>query len=83
MILDIHKSLMHASMLSRFSCIRLCVTLWTLARQAPLSMGFSRKEYRSGLLCPPPRDLPEPGIEPVSPALASDSLPLVPPGYLC
>ena len=40
--------------------------LWTVARQAPLSMGLSRQEYWSGLPCPPPRDLPNPGIEPVS-----------------
>ena len=48
-------------------------TLWTAACQAPLSMGFSRLEYWSGLLCPPPGDLPDPGIEPASlmfPALA-------------
>ena len=47
--------------------------LWTVARQAPLSMGFSRQEYQSGLPCPPPGDLPNPGIEPKalpSPALA-------------
>ena len=41
------------------------VTLWTIARQAPLSMGFSRQEYWSGLPCRPPGDLPNPGIEPV------------------
>ena len=39
---------------------------WTVAYEAPLSMGFSRQEYCSGLLCPPPGDLPDPGIEPVS-----------------
>ena len=39
------------------------VTLWTVARQAPLSMGFSRQESWSGLPCPPPGDLPNPGIE--------------------
>ena len=39
---------------------------WTIARQAPLSMGFSRQEYWSGLLCPPPRDLPDPGAAPTS-----------------
>ena len=47
--------------------------LWTVAHQAPLSMGFSRQEYWSGLSCPPPGDLPQPGIKPVSlmsPALA-------------
>ena len=53
-------------MLSCFSCGRLCVTLWTVARQASLSMGFSRQECWSGLLCPPPGDLPNPGLEPVS-----------------
>ena len=46
------------------------VTLWTVARQAPLSMGFSRQEYWSGLPFPTPGDLPDPGIEPVSPVLA-------------
>ena len=53
--------------LSHFSCVRLFVTLWTIACQAPLSMGFSRQEYLSGLPCPPPGDLPSPGIEPTSP----------------
>ena len=53
-------------MLSQFSHVRLSVTLWTEARQAPLSMGFSRQEHWSGLPCPPPRDLPDPGIEPAS-----------------
>ena len=53
-------------MLSRFSHVQLCVTLWTVAHQAPLSMGFSRQEYWSGLLCPPPGDLLDPGIKPVS-----------------
>ena len=61
------------AMLSRFSCVRLFVTLWIIACQAPLSMGFSREKYWSGLPCPPPGDLPDPGTEPVSlmsPALA-------------
>ena len=56
-----------------FTCchrLRLFVTPWTVARQAPLSVGFSRQEYWSGLPFPPPGDLPDPGIEPVSPALA-------------
>ena len=55
-----------------------CQTLatpWTVACQAPLSMGFSRKEYWSGLPIPAPGDLPDPGIEPRSPALQADSLP--------
>ena len=45
------------------SCVRLFVTLWTAACQAPLSMGFSRQEYWSGLSFPSPGDLPDPGIE--------------------
>ena len=53
-------------MLSRFSCVRLFVTPWTVAHQAPLSMGFSRQGYWNGLPCPPPGDLPDPGIEPAS-----------------
>ena len=59
--------------LSHFSHVWLFVTLWTVAWQAPLSIGFSRQEYWSGLPCPPPGDLPIPGIEPtslMSPALA-------------
>ena len=62
-----------------FSSIWLFVTLWTVAHQAPLSMGFSSQEYWTGLPCPPPRDLPNPGIEtasPETPALQVDSLPL-------
>ena len=51
------------------------VTLWTLARQAILSMGFFRQEYLNGLPFPPPGDLPDPRIKPVSPALLVDSLP--------
>ena len=51
----------------------------TEARQAPLSKGFSRQEYWSGLPCPPPGDLPNPGTEPRSPALQGDSLPSEPP----
>ena len=48
------------------SCVLLSATLWTVAHQAPLSMGFSRQEYWSGLPCPSPEDLPNPGIKPVS-----------------
>ena len=67
------KAHMRACMLNYFCCVRLCVTLQTLACQAPLSMGFSRQEYWSELPCPPPGDFPDSGIEPVSltsPALA-------------
>ena len=60
----------HACVLSRFSTVRLFATLWTVAHQDPLSMRFSRQEYWSGLPCPSPGDLPDPRIEPVSPALA-------------
>ena len=56
--------------LSHSSCVQFFATPWTAAHQALLSMGFSRQEYWSGLPCPPPGDLPNPGIEPVSPALA-------------
>ena len=62
----------YACMLSHFSHVQLFATLWTVAHQSPLSMGFSRQEYWSGLPCPPPGDLPNPGIElvsPMSPAL--------------
>ena len=51
------------------------VTPWSVGHQAPLSMGFSRQEYWSGLPFPPPRDLPDPGIKPRSPALQANSLP--------
>ena len=51
-------------MLSRFSCVQLFATPWTVATQAPLSMGFSRQEYWSGLLHPPSGDLPDPGSNP-------------------
>ena len=56
------------------SYVRLSVTLWTVAWQAPPSMGFSRQEYWSGLPFPPPGDLADSGIEPVSLALAGRSL---------
>ena len=49
-------------------------TLWTVALQAPLSMEFSRQEYWSGLPCPPPRGLPNPGVEPRSPTVQAYSL---------
>ena len=55
-----------ACVLSRFSCVQLFATLWFVADPAPLSMGFSRQEYWSGLPCPPPGGLPNTGIEPTS-----------------
>ena len=62
------------------SRVLLFATLWTVARQAPLSMGFSRQEYWSGLPFPSPGDLPNPGIEPGFPALQADALSSEPPG---
>ena len=56
----------YVCVLSHFSYVRLFATPWTIAYQAPLSMGFSRQEYQSGWPCPPPGVLPDPGIEPVS-----------------
>ena len=61
------------------TCAWLFSTPWTVAHQAPLCMGFSRREYWRELPCPPPRDLPDPGMEPVSPALEAGSSPLAPP----
>ena len=54
--------------LSHFVCVQLCATAWIGTCQAPLSMGFSRQEYWSGLPFPSPWDLPNPGIQPASPA---------------
>ena len=67
-----------ACVLSHFSHVRLFVTLWTVAHKSPLFIGFSRQEYWSGLPCPPPGNLPDPGIEPSSltpPALAGRFFP--------
>ena len=74
-------------------CMYVCIyiklnhfaVLWAAVHQAPLAKVFSRQEYQSGLPCPPPGDLPKPGIEPMSPvslALAGGILPLVPPNQL-
>ena len=60
--------------------IRLFATPWTVVYQAPPFMGFSRQEYWSGLPFPSPGDLPDPGIEPRSPALQADALASEPPG---
>ena len=70
-------SCMKVKSLSR---VRLFATPWTVAHQAPLSMGFSRQGYWSGVPFPSPGDLPDPGIEPGSPALQADALPSEPPG---
>ena len=61
-------------MLNCFSCVQLCVTLWTAACQAPLSMGFSRQEYWSGMPCSSPGHLPDPEVKPMSPAFQVDPL---------
>ena len=57
-----------------FSHVRLFATLWTVARQAPLSMEFTRQEYWIGLRCSPTGDLPYQGVEPTSSVLQADSL---------
>ena len=62
------------------SRVRLFETPWTVAYQAPPSMGFSRHEYWSGLPFPSPGDLPDPGIEPGSPTFQADALTSEPPG---
>ena len=64
------------------SRVRLFATPWTIAYQAPQSMGFSRQECWSGLPFPSPGYLPDPGIEPASPALQADALPSEPPGKI-
>ena len=72
--------------LSHLSCVRLFATPRTVACQAPLSMGFSRHEHWSGLPCPPPGDLPDPGIKrvfPLAPALEAGSLLLSHQGSPC
>jgi len=67
-------------MINCFTCVRLFATLCTVTHQAPLLMGFSRQESWSRLPCPPPGDLPNPGIKPRSRTLQVDSLPSEPPG---
>ena len=72
-VYPVYIYLSNVCVLNCFSRVQLCVIPWTVACQAPLSMGFSRQEYWSGLLCLPPGDLPDPGTEPASltsPALA-------------
>ena len=62
------------------SHVQLFATAWTVAHQTPLSMGFPRQEYWSGLIFSPPGDLSDPGIQPMTPALQANSLPTEPPG---
>ena len=76
---------MHACVLSHFSRVRLFATLWTVASQAPLSVGFSRHEYWKELSCPPPGIFPTQGSNPHLLSLLHrqvSALPLVPPGNL-
>ena len=77
---DVHMKWSEVKSVSR---VRLFATPWTVACQAPLSMAFSRQEYWSGLPFPSPGDLPDPGIEPWSPALEADTLTSEPPGKRC
>ena len=74
------RNLRDKAKMKSLSHVRLFATPWTIAHQAPLSMGFSRQEYRSGLPFPSPRDLPNPGIKPGSPTLWVELLPSEPPG---
>ena len=70
-----HKAYLRTCPLDEeLSCVQLFATSWTVARQGPLSLGFPRQEYWSGLLFPSPGDLPPPGIEPRYSALQVDSL---------
>ena len=71
---------MCAWVLSHFSHVQLFATPWTIARQAPLSVGFPRQEYWNGLPFPSPGKFPDLGIEPVSPALAGRFFTTEPPG---
>ena len=77
-----HKDAMFpcVCMLNRFHGVWLFATPWTVACQDALSVGFSRQEHWSGLPFPSPGDLPNPGIEPRSPALQADALTSEPPG---
>ena len=77
----IHKVLGVCSVALCSSVVSRSVQPWTVALQAPLSIGFSRQEHWSGLPLPPPGDLPVLGIELASPALMADSLPLAPPAF--
>ena len=61
----IYFQILFPYVLSHFSHVQLCAALWTVALQAPLSMGFSRQDYWSGLPFPSPGDLPDPGIKQV------------------
>ena len=72
--------LFHTWIVKSLSHVQLFATPWTIAYQDPATMGFSRQEYWSGLRFPSAGDLPDPGIEPRSPALQADASPSEPPG---
>ena len=74
---------MYPAPIQSLSRVRTFVTPWTVACQAPLSVGFSRQEYWSGLPFPSPGDLPNPGMESGSPALAGGFFATVAPGKAC
>ena len=79
----VRQKITHCKAVGGSLVAQLCLTLatlWTVARPAPLSMGFPRQECWSGLPYPPPGDLPDPGVEPGSPALQAVSLPTDLPG---
>ena len=75
-----HTQMSYTVTVKSLSRVVLCATPWTVAYQTPPSMGFSRQQYWSGVPFPSPGDLPNPGIEPGSPALQADALPSEPPG---
>ena len=70
----------HKAKVKSLRCVRLFATPWTVAYQVPLSIGFSRQEFRSGLPVPSPGDIPNPGINPGSRTFQADSLPSKPTG---
>ena len=78
--MDLIKNFHNTVKVKSLSHVQLFATPWTVAHQAPPSMKFSRQEYWSGLPFPSTGDLPDPGIEPGSPALQADALPSEPPG---
>ena len=80
MLDKIQKQERKSKKVNSLSRVRLFATPWTVAYQASLSMGFSRQEYWSGSPFPSPGDLPDPGIEPGSPALEADALTSEPQG---
>ena len=80
LMLPFFQDLLQVAVDPLLSRIRLFVTLWTVARQAPFSMAFPRQEPWNGLSFPSPRDLLDPGMEPMSPALAGRFFTLEPPG---